>query len=168
MNTLVMPTGFNGFMKPYRTTELSPPEMQVIMGLMLASTMDPDGLRRKMLEMTAGSFLFQVAIKRLEAKHVEYDPAMLIMLLLRASNPAHAVVAAYTLSLMSLQPKEPFQDAMIRWFPEGLPDMSRFNELWELQKLTDEQRKENPSIMDNLIDVAPWPNEVAEAMKVAN
>lgn len=167
MNTLVMPTGFNGFLKPYRTTELSPPEMHVIMGLMLASAR-PDILKNKMLEMSSGNFLFQVAIKRLEVKGVEYDPAMLIVLLLRASNPAHAVVAAYTLSIISLQPKVPFPDAMIRWLPDGLPDMSRFNELWDLQKLTDEQRKENPSIMDNLIDVAPWPNEVAEAMKVAN
>jgi hypothetical protein len=154
MNDLTIPSTFRGFLPPYPTiTPMSEADTLFFIKLaMLPPQAVLDGIK-------GGGFLCNVCVKRLNAYGVQFSPKLMLLLLLNARNPAHAVAAAYTLALIDAagDGQLEFTDVCMKYFPEGLPDMSKFNDLWESQKITDEQRKAHPGIMDNLLDVAPWP-----------
>jgi hypothetical protein len=159
-----MPNDFRGFLDPYPTTPLDKSETMFLLQMMMASKTGgiPAEVREKVLE----DFLVAIASKRLAAYGIEYDMPLLLFLLLRAGNPGHAVMVAYTIALMNAEQKKvtTLDDAVMRYFPMGLPVMEGpvWGELWDSQKVPGDCKE--PVGSDNLIDIAPWPKPVlAEA-----
>lgn len=160
-----MPNDFRGFLDPYPTTPLDKGETMFLLQMMMASKTGgvPAALRDKILN---ESMPAAIASKRLAAYGIEYDFPLLLFLLLRATNPGHAVMVAYTIALMNAELKKvaTLDDAVMRYFPMGLPVMEGpvWGELWDSQKVPGDCKE--PVGSDNLIDVAPWPKPVlAEA-----
>jgi len=155
---LTMPENWKGFLPPYPVSEMTVPESMMFVQLMMFAK---DGVPEDMKAAALKNFGVAVAAKRLEAYGIEYDLLTLLWLIARARNPAHSVTIAYTMALMTkeLGRKVTLEDASMHFFPDGLPIMEgdAFRKLWDSQKLTDEQRRAHPHIMDNLIDVCEWP-----------
>lgn len=161
MSHLTIPSTFRGFLPPYPViSPMSLEDTTFFIKLSLAS----DDFVKEVLQV--GGFPLQVCLKRLDAYGVKFNPKLLILLMVNAKNPAHGVAVAYTLALIDAagDGQMSFGDLCMKYFPEGLPDMSKFNELWDSQKLTDEQRRAHPYIADNLLDVAPWPGQLQDTV----
>lgn len=137
-----------------------------MLGLLMA---DRDDKGDELAKSLGGESSYRIADKRLAAHGVVTTPVVCALIASLCSNPAQIVLWCFTVAVVQSEKKIACVtlDILLGAFMDGVPTTEEYNRLWEMQKVTREQREamqvSNPPVplhrfSDNWLDSGSvWP-----------